>query len=147
MNSYDVVIIGSGINSLTAGAVLARDGYKVAIFEKNEWFGGNIHTDDTLFPGFKIDLFSGFHPLFVTGPAYPSLQDDLAKHGLRYCNTDIPMAVIVPDKGSACFYTDRAQTIAELNRIFPGDGDRYNAIMEEFMGLYADLVFKFFSND
>lgn len=39
-NSYDAVIIGSGIGGLTAGALLAAEGKKVCIIERNRSFGG-----------------------------------------------------------------------------------------------------------
>ncbi len=147
VKSYDVLIIGSGINSLAAGAFLARKGKQVGIFEKNAWLGGNIKTDEQLFPGFKIDVFSGFHPLFVSGPVYEELKDELEANGLRYRNTTLPTAVLLPDGRSAVFSTDRAETVAELNRIHPGDGDRYAVVMDEFNDLYAKLTFGLLSND
>ena len=36
MNDYDVAIIGSGLGGLTCGAILAKNGYKVIILEKNK---------------------------------------------------------------------------------------------------------------
>ena len=39
-NKYDVIIIGAGIGGLTAGAILARNGKKVLVLEKNPVAGG-----------------------------------------------------------------------------------------------------------
>jgi all-trans-retinol 13,14-reductase len=42
MNQFDVVIIGSGLGGLECGYILAKEGYKVCILEKNRQFGGNL---------------------------------------------------------------------------------------------------------
>jgi phytoene dehydrogenase-like protein len=39
-NSYDAVVIGSGMGGLTAGALLAAEGRKVCVLERNHSFGG-----------------------------------------------------------------------------------------------------------
>jgi all-trans-retinol 13,14-reductase len=44
MEQYDVVIIGSGLGGLACGTILAREGYKVCILEKNKQIGGNLQT-------------------------------------------------------------------------------------------------------
>lgn len=41
---YDVVIIGSGLGGLVSANILAREGYKVCVLEKNNQFGGNLQT-------------------------------------------------------------------------------------------------------
>jgi all-trans-retinol 13,14-reductase len=42
MEQYDVAIIGSGLGGLECGYILAKEGYKVCILEKNRQFGGNL---------------------------------------------------------------------------------------------------------
>ncbi|MGE5701435.1 MAG: phytoene desaturase family protein [Clostridia bacterium] len=146
MNRYDTLIIGSGINSLTAAALLAKKGQKVAVLERSPWIGGCIRTDEITLPGFKHDVFSGWHPLFVTGPAYGELKDDLHKNGLEYVNTDVPTGVILPDQRSAVLYSSREKNIAQFNRLAQGDGDRYNEAMKYFEA-NADMVFTLFGNE
>jgi len=41
---YDAVIVGSGVNSLACGALLARGGWRVCVLERSDWLGGAIHT-------------------------------------------------------------------------------------------------------
>ena len=47
MNKKDVIIIGTGIGGLTAGALLTKNGFKVKIFEKESLIGGRALTFDT----------------------------------------------------------------------------------------------------
>ncbi len=49
---YDVVIVGSGLGGLASGVMLAKEGCRVCILEKNNQFGGNLQTfvrDKTIF--------------------------------------------------------------------------------------------------
>jgi all-trans-retinol 13,14-reductase len=44
MEQYDAVIIGSGLGGLACGVILAKEGYRVCIIEKNKQIGGNLQT-------------------------------------------------------------------------------------------------------
>ena len=59
----DAIIVGGGIGGVAVGALLAHDGFKVKLFEKNKLIGGRCLTYD--YKGFKVDL--GVH-LFGVGP-------------------------------------------------------------------------------
>lgn len=41
---YDVVIVGSGLGGLVSAIILAKEGYRVCVLEKNQQFGGNLQT-------------------------------------------------------------------------------------------------------
>jgi phytoene dehydrogenase-like protein len=43
-NTYDAIVIGSGLGGLTAGALYARTGAKVLLIERNDAFGGAATT-------------------------------------------------------------------------------------------------------
>ena len=43
-NSYDAIIIGSGMGSLTTAAILAKEGQKVLVLEKHYTSGGFTHV-------------------------------------------------------------------------------------------------------
>lgn len=128
---YDYIIVGSGINSLTCAALLAKKGYQVCVLERNEYLGGCIKTDELTLPGFKHDVLSAWHPLFVSSPAYAELADDLAGKGLVYLNTDKPTASINSAKQSCIQSTDRERNVAAFNALNEGDGDRYAKTMQE----------------
>jgi all-trans-retinol 13,14-reductase len=54
---YDVVIIGSGLGGLACGTILAKEGYKVCILEKNKQIGGALQT----FVRDRVIFDSGVH--------------------------------------------------------------------------------------
>jgi len=41
---YDVVIVGSGLGGLVSAIILAKEGKKVCVLEKNQQYGGNLQT-------------------------------------------------------------------------------------------------------
>lgn len=43
-DKFDVVIIGSGLGGLVSAIVLAKEGKRVCVLEKNNQFGGNLQT-------------------------------------------------------------------------------------------------------
>lgn len=50
----DVIVIGSGIGGLTAGATLAKAGKKVLVLEQHDQAGGCCHT--YIEKGFEFDV-------------------------------------------------------------------------------------------
>lgn len=146
MEKFDAIFVGSGHNSLVAAAYLARAGWSVLVLEANDRPGGMVRTDELTLPGFRHDTFSSAHPLFLTSAAYTDLGAELAERGLEYLNTDLPTGVSLPDGRTAVFSRDFAATVAECERLAPGDGAAFAAMMEEF-GAYAGDVFSLFSQD
>ena len=98
MAEFDAVIVGSGINSLACGALLAQGGWSVCVLERNDWLGGAIKTAEITEPGFHHDVFSAWHPLWVGGAAHALLGDDLAARGLEYLNTELPTGTVYPGR-------------------------------------------------
>ena len=94
---YDAVAIGSGINALVAGALLARKGWTVCVLERNDWLGGAIRTAEITEPGFVHEVFASWHPLFTGSAAYLQLRDELEARGVEYLNTELPTATLFPD--------------------------------------------------
>ena len=74
-SEYDVLIIGSGIGGLSAGALLSHYGYSVAIFESHYAPGGAAHGYSATKPNLKNsdssdDGESGGTFTFDTGPSF-----------------------------------------------------------------------------
>jgi phytoene dehydrogenase-like protein len=130
---YDAVIVGSGVNSLACGALLAKAGWRVCVLERNDWLGGAIRTAELTEPGFHHDVFSAWHPLWVGGAAHAQLGDDLAARGLEYLNTELPTASAFPDGSASFLLRDAEGNARELGPEWPG-------VLERFFP-NADLAF------
>jgi phytoene dehydrogenase-like protein len=130
---HDAVVVGSGVNGLACAALLAKAGWNVGVYERNDWFGGAIRTAELTEPGYLHDVFSAWHPLWVGGPAHAQLGDDLARHGLEYLNTDLPTGTAFPDGSSAFLLRDADGNAAEL-------GEEWLAVLDSFFPT-ADLAF------
>ncbi len=80
-NKFDVVIIGSGLGGLVSANILAKEGKKVCVLEKNNQFGGNLQTfvrDKSIFDtGIHyiggLDKGQNLHQYFT----YLDIMDDL----------------------------------------------------------------------
>ncbi len=133
MADHDAVVVGSGINGLACAALLAKAGWNVCVLERNDWFGGCIHTAEITEPGFHHDVLSAWHPLWVGGPVHAQLGTDLARHGLEYVNTDFPTATAFPDGDSAFLLRTADANAGEL-------GAEWHGVLESFSPT-ADLAF------
>ena len=124
-NSHDHIVVGSGINALVCAAMLAKKGDKVLVLERNDSLGGCIASEELTLPGFTHDVMAATFVLFITSPAFAALGPDLARHGLDFCHTKHPTAVLRPDGSSLVLSTDRAANIAAFNAASAGDGDAH----------------------
>jgi phytoene dehydrogenase-like protein len=137
---YDVVFVGSGINSLAGAALLARAGKRVLVLERNDYLGGAIRTEEITEPGFVHEVLAAWHPLFVGSAAYAELADDLHARGVEYLNTELPTGSLFPDGTSAFLTTSHEANAEELERHAAGDGEAWRRVVAEFMP-NADLAF------
>lgn len=137
----DAVVIGAGPNGLTAAAVLADAGWDVLVLEEQPEPGGAVRSAE-LYPGFRADLFSAFHPLAAASPAFAAL--DLASHGLRWSRS--PAAFGHPlgpeDDDAVVVWADADATAADLERRHPGDGEvwlrttrQWSRVRESFLAM------------
>lgn len=130
MSTYDAIVVGAGINGMVAAAELAGAGWQVALVDQRDRSGGFIASDELTLPGFVHDTFSSWHPLFVGGPGYATLGEDLHRHGLQYANTDGAVTAGVSDRGVAIADRDPQATAARLEHA--EDRDAYTAMLAEF---------------
>lgn len=119
----NIIIIGAGIGGLSAGCLLAKQGHKVTILEKNGAAGGKMN--EITANGFRFD----------TGPSLftmPYILDEL----LQECGTSLSkeLEIVLLDINCRYFfqdgmrfdnYSDKAQMLKEVRRIASDDEKAY----------------------
>ncbi|MCL2713115.1 MAG: NAD(P)/FAD-dependent oxidoreductase [Alphaproteobacteria bacterium] len=138
--AFDHVVVGAGINGLVAAALLSRRGGKVLVLEREDHIGGCMRSAEVTAPGFLHDVLATTFVLFVTSPAYAELGADLARHGLEFCHSPHPTAVLRPNGESLVLTRDRACNIGACSARAEGDGASYGRDVGEIEA-NAQLLF------
>jgi len=128
-SSYDAVVIGSGVNGISAAIALASEGMSVLIVEAQSTLGGACRSLPLTLPGFSHDICSSIYPLGVASPFFRSLP--LEAHGLKWIHPDLPFAHPFEDGSVALFHRSIEQTAESLGV----DSAAYKRL---FGGLYPD---------
>lgn len=131
---YDVVIVGSGPNGLSAGIYLAERGLEVLIVEGSEYLGGGTRTAELTLPGFNHDVCSAVHPMGYLSPFFKSLP--LEEYGLEWI---IPLASIAHplDNQSSVLLTESIEaTAAGLGP----DAEKYIKLITPFVNNHKNLL-------
>ena len=144
-NAYDIVVIGSGANGLTAAAYMAKAGQKVLVLERNAWFGGGVATREVVAPGFRHDLHSATHIIIQ---ANPLIRNDelglISKFGLKYIYPEGVFSTIFDDQTSIVSYADVDRTCQSIAKVSQRDADAYRrfaAKSQETLPLIAAGMF------
>lgn len=123
MKQFDVVIIGSGLGGLACGTILAKEGYKVCILEKNNQIGGTLQTfvrDRIIFDSGVhyvggLDQGQNLHTLF----RYLGIMDKLK---LRKMDEDVFDAIVFEGDPKVYKYAQGYENfIQTLLKDFPGE--------------------------
>jgi len=136
----DVLIIGSGINGLSAAAILGAKGKKVMVLEAANAFGGAIRTEQVTLPGFHHDLFATNLSLFAGGGVMAALKDQLVQHGLEFVPSGKPYCSVYPDGKMIGVVMDREQTISNIKKVAPEDVAAWQALTAK-LGQLAPHLF------
>ncbi len=118
-----IAIVGAGPGGLTAGMLLARKGYQVDIYEKDSRVGGRNQA-------IRLGEYT-----FDTGPTFLMLLevlDEAFRDAGRDMNKLLDLKRLEPMyrlrfHQSGDFYpvSDEQKMMAEVERVFPGDGRNY----------------------
>lgn len=137
--SEDIIIIGSGIGGLSAGALLARYGYKVLICESHGIPGGAAHSFTR--KGFQFDSGPSFYAGIGKGSdSLNPLQQVLTLLGESMATVPYdPLGEFHFPEGSFAAYQDHDQYCREIAKITPTGAKEYQGFVEEMLGLYAGL--------
>ena len=135
---YDVIIIGAGIGGLTAGAILARNGKKVLILEKNPMVGGyavNFRRKGYVFDA-SIHLLNGCQK-------GATLYKNLVKSGIsskvKFEKPKFLYRSIYPDFDFRVPQNDPIKLIRILKGYFPKEAEGLDNLLIAMSGISYDI--------
>ena len=148
MADYDVVIAGGGHNALICACVLAKNGLKVMVVERNAWVGGGVVTREVTLPGFRHDLFGSSHVWIYLNPDFKSIEPELRQHGLKYIWSEDHITGH-PNKyegDGIIVYKDVDKTCDTIAAYSTRDAKRYREIYEEFGEIREGVIKSMFTS-
>lgn len=136
--AYDVIVIGAGLSGLTAAALLARRGLRVAAVDKSYNPGGSCGTfkrDNVIFDQGASMLFGfgekGFNPhRFVMNCLEEPI--DIIKHDDLYCVNYMGRRIV--------FRSDVNLFAEELSKVFPSEKENIYRFYKDLGTLYQHVM-------
>ena len=134
METFDIVVIGSGNNGLTVANYLAKAGLSVIVLERRLAEGGGLSTEN-IFPGYYFNFHSVFH---IFGPETPAYQDfELDKYGTGYIVPDKNFGIRLRDGRCLLIYTDRERTYRALSQFSKADAETLLGVQRYYEAMRA----------
>jgi phytoene dehydrogenase-like protein len=136
---YDVIVVGSGPNGLSAAIRLQQQGASVLLLEAKDIIGGGMRTAELTLPGFYHDVCSAVHPMAMGSPFFSKLP--LADYGLEFAWS--PLEAAHPfDDGTAAFLArsldDTARALGADEKVYreliKPVADNWEAVAEDSLG-------------
>ena len=122
MNKFDVIIIGSGVNSLVAASILSKAGKSVQVLESRSRIGGLASTNEFV-PGFKCntinDVIKWIDPRILK-------KLDLKSKGLELIRPDIVRTALGSNGEQIEFHLDSKKTASSIAKYSQEDSEKWN---------------------
>ena len=131
------VVIGSGPNGLSAAITLAEGGRDVTVLEAAPAPGGAVVSAEVTLPGFHHDLYSAVYPAAAASPVFARWP--LERHGLRWIHPGVCVAHVLGEDKAAALYRSPEETADNLDRLAPGDGQRWLAFSAPYLEHFGSL--------
>ena len=135
----DIIMIGGGLGGLTTGALLAKEGYRVTVLEKNPIIGGGLqcfHRRGVLFET-GMHVLGGFEPGHNLHRicTYLGILDKL---DIRATDADCMDAVTF---GTETYHMPRGKEAFTdyLTRLFPDQADGLRRYMDDLWALSEEV--------
>src|SRR6266536_2931863 len=136
---FDGIILGTGHNALILQAYLSRCGLKTLSLDRAPIPGGGLMTiDNPRLPGFRHNPHSFFHRAVTAMPWFLDLE--LERHGVRYLEPKLNIAMILCDGRALEWWTDLDRTVASCAAFSRRDADELRRLAEEFKPIVEKIL-------
>src|SRR6266566_7947556 len=136
---FDGIILGTGHNALILQAYLSRCGLRtlsvVGVSLKKK---GLMTIDNPRQSGFRYNPHSFFHRALTAMPWYRDLE--LQRHGVRYLEPRLNVAMILRDGHALEWWTDLDRTVASCAEFSTRDADEVRRLTEEFKPIVEKIL-------
>ncbi len=136
---YDAIILGAGHNALILAAYLGQAGLRVLAIDRAPVAGGGLATlQDPRHPGFLHNTHAFFQRAITAMPWYADL--DLERHGARYIEPELNVALVTRDGRALEWWTDIDRTIASVERLSRRDAATLRRWHDEFVPIVQRIL-------
>src|SRR6266545_726799 len=136
---FEGIILGTGHNALILQAYLSRCGLKTLALDRAPNPGGGLMTlENPRLPGFRHNPHSFFHRALTVMPWYRALE--LERHGVRYLEPALNVAMILRDGRALEWWTDLDRTVASCAEFSRRDADQLRRLAEEFEPIVEKIL-------
>ncbi len=134
MEMKRAVVVGAGVNGLSAAVTLASAGVRVEVLEANAAIGGAARTEEVTLPGFWHDTGSSVYPMGAASPFFRELP--LERYGLRWVEPASPLAHPLDDGTAVMLEHSVEATVEGLGEA----GAAYRRLIEPLVKVWPGLV-------
>src|SRR5229473_7803334 len=136
---YDGVILGTRHNALVLQAYLVRCGLRVISVDRADEPGGGLATEQNpRHPAFWHNTHSFFHRAITTAPWYRDLE--LERHGARYIEPELNVAMILGDGRALEWWTDLDRTAESFAEFSKHDAAALRQWVNEFRPIVDQIL-------
>ena len=136
---YDGIIIGAGHNALILAAYLGQAGLRVLAVDRAAVAGGGLATlEDPRHPGFLHNTHAFFQRAITAMPWYADL--DLERHGARYIEPELNVALLTRDGRALEWWTDIERTIDSVAQFSRRDAETLRRWHDEFVPIVRGIL-------
>lgn len=138
-DDFDGILIGAGHNSLVLQAYLGKAGLRTLCLERRHEAGGGLATlEDPRFPGYLHNTHSFFHRAIRQAPWYADLE--LKRHGARYIEPELNVALIPPQGEPLEWWCDFEKTVASFEAFSRRDAATLRRWRETFLPILEKIL-------
>ena len=119
-----VIVIGAGVNGLTAAAYLAKAGLSPLVLERRSVVGGMAETIE-FHPGYRCSPVAQ-----SAGPLLPAIVQDLGLGAVRFLRPEVRVFAPSSDGRALFLHDDPKRTASELSRFSEKDSRRWGEFHE-----------------
>ena len=131
LDTFDFIIVGGGINGLTAASYLAKGGLSTIVVERQIEVGGGATTRELTLPGFQHDVLATSINTWRASPVEEEL--DLRKYGYVDVSPDPVAATPFKDGRSLCICRDLKATLKSISQFSNNDARKFEEVFNSYL--------------